>query len=216
MYSIAKNIGLPATFVELRHQCTHEELPSLSKLRTAAERSLAWIWDHYWKNLEVSPAPEGVDECRTILREYLQRGASEPVVDTEQLRSYVERFQNFDSLMVSDVLMELTSMGAMDTGVLLQSVRLSKAILSGHEDQLLEQSEERTASKEDLKSLEDIRAEMAQAEKALEEDKNVGAVDPQLEGDNQNVEMEDNYEDDDGPGWQMWKGPWVPKPIGVV
>ncbi|ORY71688.1 Las1-like-domain-containing protein [Pseudomassariella vexata] len=51
MYSVAKTIGLPATFVELRHQCTHEQLPSLLKLRSAAHKSLAWIWDYYWKHL---------------------------------------------------------------------------------------------------------------------------------------------------------------------
>lgn len=21
---------------------------------------------------------------------------------------------------------------------------------------------------------------------------------------------------DDGPGWRMWKGPWIPKPIGMI
>jgi len=33
--NIAKIIGLPIAFVELRHQATHEELPSLSSLREA-------------------------------------------------------------------------------------------------------------------------------------------------------------------------------------
>lgn len=51
MYSIAKVIGLPATFVELRHQATHEQLPSLAKLRTAANKALQWIWDYYWVHL---------------------------------------------------------------------------------------------------------------------------------------------------------------------
>lgn len=35
--SIAAQIGLPAWFVELRHQATHEDLPSLSVLRDAAK-----------------------------------------------------------------------------------------------------------------------------------------------------------------------------------
>ena len=51
MYSIAKTIGLPATYVELRHQATHEELPSLSKLRAGAQKALQWIWDYYWAAL---------------------------------------------------------------------------------------------------------------------------------------------------------------------
>ena len=38
MYGVAKSVGLPATFVELRHQATHEQLPSLTRLRAAAGR----------------------------------------------------------------------------------------------------------------------------------------------------------------------------------
>src|SRR5690606_36028582 len=51
MFSVAKTIGLPATFVELRHQATHEQLPSLARLRSAAKKALAWIWDYYWQHL---------------------------------------------------------------------------------------------------------------------------------------------------------------------
>lgn len=51
MYSLAKTIGLPATFVELRHQATHEQLPSLLKLRGAAKKALGWIWEFYWRDL---------------------------------------------------------------------------------------------------------------------------------------------------------------------
>ncbi|KAJ2906639.1 hypothetical protein MKZ38_000894 [Zalerion maritima] len=54
MYSVAKSVGLPASFVELRHQVTHEQLPSLTKLRAAADKALDWIWERYWKEI---PAP---------------------------------------------------------------------------------------------------------------------------------------------------------------
>lgn len=57
MYGIAKTIGLPAAFVELRHQGTHEPMPSLAQLRPAAARALVWIWEYYWKNL-----PEGNED----------------------------------------------------------------------------------------------------------------------------------------------------------
>ncbi|KAK0752358.1 Las1-like protein [Schizothecium vesticola] len=36
MYGLARSVGLPAAFVELRHQATHEALPSLVRLRGAA------------------------------------------------------------------------------------------------------------------------------------------------------------------------------------
>ncbi|KAK4127834.1 Las1-domain-containing protein [Parathielavia appendiculata] len=52
MYDVAKSVGLPATFVELRHQATHEQLPSLTRLRSAARKALDWIWGYYWAHLE--------------------------------------------------------------------------------------------------------------------------------------------------------------------
>lgn len=48
MYQVAKEIDLPASFVELRHQATHEDLPSLVVLRRATARALEWLWDYYW------------------------------------------------------------------------------------------------------------------------------------------------------------------------
>ncbi|KAK1778327.1 Las1-like-domain-containing protein [Copromyces sp. CBS 386.78] len=60
MYGVAKSVGLPATFVELRHQATHEQLPSLTRLRTAAKKGLGWIWEYYWKHLpEVEDGANG-------------------------------------------------------------------------------------------------------------------------------------------------------------
>ncbi|KAI3392658.1 hypothetical protein diail_5339 [Diaporthe ilicicola] len=51
MYGVAKTVGLPAGFVELRHQGTHEPMPGLAQLRPAAGRALVWIWEYYWRNL---------------------------------------------------------------------------------------------------------------------------------------------------------------------
>lgn len=74
MYSIAKVIGLPATFVELRHQATHEQLPSLAKLRPAAHRALDWIWDYYWKQLDQSGdgAAPVQHPCKAAVLRYLR------------------------------------------------------------------------------------------------------------------------------------------------
>ncbi|KAL4802091.1 Las1-like-domain-containing protein [Aspergillus unguis] len=48
MFSRALELGLPASFVELRHEATHRELPSLVVLRGAVGRSLEWLWGFYW------------------------------------------------------------------------------------------------------------------------------------------------------------------------
>lgn len=51
MYDKAKELQLPASFVELRHEAIHGELPSLVVLRQAAERALDWLWNDYWRHL---------------------------------------------------------------------------------------------------------------------------------------------------------------------
>jgi len=84
MYAKAKQIGLPASFVELRHEATHGDLPSLVVFRRAAERSLDWLWNDYWRYLDVRSGNLDEDELdafkegreklkenlRIILRQY--------------------------------------------------------------------------------------------------------------------------------------------------
>jgi ribosomal biogenesis protein LAS1 len=58
MFQRAMDLGLPASFVELRHEATHREPPSLVVLRKAAQRSLEWLWDNYWAGIaDASYAP---------------------------------------------------------------------------------------------------------------------------------------------------------------
>lgn len=55
MYDKARELKLPASFVELRHEAIHGELPSLVVLRQAAQKALDWLQTHYWMQLN--------DEC---------------------------------------------------------------------------------------------------------------------------------------------------------
>lgn len=48
MNALAKTLGLPETFVELRHSATHDALPSLPALRGALIHALHWLWNNYW------------------------------------------------------------------------------------------------------------------------------------------------------------------------
>ena len=59
MYKVGKDVGIPASFVELRHEATHGDLPSLTVLRRAAERSLSWLYNEYWKQLDDLREPLG-------------------------------------------------------------------------------------------------------------------------------------------------------------
>ncbi|KAK8030511.1 hypothetical protein PG990_000245 [Apiospora arundinis] len=97
MWSIAKLIGLPATFVELRHQCTHEQLPPLLKLRSAAKKSLDWIWDYYWCHLpdneaQGSSSSSPQDACREVLLSYLQE------TDAAKKNGLEKRMKQYDEL----------------------------------------------------------------------------------------------------------------------
>lgn len=75
MYDVAKELDLPASFVELRHEAIHGELPSLIASRQAAERALRWLWDHYWRHLDEDslnePNPPDANEIKDILQAHV-------------------------------------------------------------------------------------------------------------------------------------------------
>ncbi|CEL03380.1 hypothetical protein ASPCAL04535 [Aspergillus calidoustus] len=57
MFARAMELGLPASFVELRHEATHRELPSLTVLRNSTQRSLEWLWGFYWGRVDAVSGP---------------------------------------------------------------------------------------------------------------------------------------------------------------
>ncbi|RPA95221.1 Las1-domain-containing protein [Choiromyces venosus 120613-1] len=62
MHTLAKNLGLPTSFVEIRHAATHEALPGLALLRTATIRALDWLWENYWLGVGVGEPELAQDE----------------------------------------------------------------------------------------------------------------------------------------------------------
>ncbi|KAK5149150.1 hypothetical protein LTR04_007412 [Oleoguttula sp. CCFEE 6159] len=56
MYEIARELDMPASFVELRHEATHDELPTLQRLQCNNEDALKWLWQYYWAKID-SPLP---------------------------------------------------------------------------------------------------------------------------------------------------------------
>lgn len=60
MHTLARNLNLPASFVEIRHAATHEVLPSLSVLRAVAVRALDWLWTNYWSVVGVATPTDSV------------------------------------------------------------------------------------------------------------------------------------------------------------
>ncbi|KAK2754515.1 rRNA-processing protein las1 [Arachnomyces sp. PD_36] len=72
MFQSAMDLGLPASFVELRHEATHRELPTLVVLRSAAQRSLEWLWDYYWAKIAESPAQDLIISGSDAVEEHVE------------------------------------------------------------------------------------------------------------------------------------------------
>lgn len=75
LLTLAKSIGLPHSFVELRHAATHELLPLLVILRRLADRALVWLYENYWAALErerkrTPIVTAHVTLCATLLKQY--------------------------------------------------------------------------------------------------------------------------------------------------
>ncbi|KAI0379913.1 Las1-domain-containing protein [Hypomontagnella monticulosa] len=204
MYSIAKNIGLPATFVELRHQATHEQLPSLSKLRTAAKKTLAWIWDYYWKNLpdEGGNANEEKSSiCRDLLLRYLKEESS------AQIKALQKQLKQWDEATLLQNLAEIGD-SSEEPKVISRSLRLSQAILDGNFSfsSAAKNDAGRTSTS---RKLDVIVADVKALEGELEAIDSTDVAREALENPIQTRPSQ-------AKGWSKYEGPWKPKPIGVV
>lgn len=236
MYGVAKSVGLPATFVELRHQATHEQLPSLIRLRVAARKALDWIWDYYWKEL---PTEESADDD-DIMNDYDQdsraeknsggedqnqkeqeqeqhaTGTRKQVVpvreeDDERCREVIARYLNAGDVKKVDLEAEIEKYG--DAAVLVAVNSIADSTM-------------------DTKVLR--RAMALATELALDASSGAGAADD-------DEDRMDEYEDEDvddevarpekgqekskgkqkaenlPPSWSLYEeDEWIPKPIGVV
>lgn len=66
---LAGRLGLPRVLVDMRHTATHDALPSLPSLRTAAALALEWLDKNYWQAQEDS-LTEASDTTRALLNRY--------------------------------------------------------------------------------------------------------------------------------------------------
>ncbi|KZZ96512.1 Las1-like protein [Moelleriella libera RCEF 2490] len=129
MYSVAKTIGLPATFVELRHQATHEQLPSLARLRPAAHKALDWIWNYYWKHLDVNEAARRLEPCKAVIMGHLRGGSDDDM----------RMMQTVSALDAFDVDLVLAAIGQVQESLpgnqaYLRCLRLSKEVIKRRQD----------------------------------------------------------------------------------
>lgn len=224
MYDVAKSVGLPATFVELRHQATHEQLPSLTRLRAAARKALDWIWEYYWRHLaEVdisgsekawgsglsSSARTGEEKkeekkdsrCRELLVRYLE--------EEEGDEKLLEEIKGCGEGLVLTTL-DAISGSTRDSRVLRRTMALTREILEGGGDRDRMEEDRGTDEVRLPKDLERVKAEL---DKAWKEVKEVEQADTRQDGEElAEVEMVDER-----PSWTLYEEEaWAPKPIGVV
>ncbi|KAK8041375.1 hypothetical protein PG994_014382 [Apiospora phragmitis] len=202
MWSIAKIIGLPATFVELRHQCTHEQLPPLLKLRSAAQKSLVWIWEYYWQHLPTdeaqgNPGVSARDACIELVSSYLQ--------ETDAARTSImeKRMRQYDEVLVLEALSEIES-SSKDPMMLRRSLQLYRHIVDGGMGSAGEQQESLSSGKD----LEAVQAELAQQASQLETLQQISKAVVDVAAPMESPIMT--------KGWSTFEGTWKPKPIGVV
>lgn len=190
MYSIAKVIGLPAAFVELRHQATHEQLPTLAKLRPAAKKALDWIWDYYWEQL----SHEGTDGNSTVVQDPCKETVLRYLREEDELRrlkiinSELSKWE-LEKLMATIKDLQTTLPG---NQVYLKCMKLKQDLL------VLEKERLRASHAA-------IETEAA----ALEGAPPTAALEP-------NSVQEEESDDGSDIGWSRYQGQWKPKPIGIV
>ncbi len=221
MYDVAKSVGLPATFVELRHQATHEQLPSLPRLRAAAGKALAWIWEYYWRHLgvvvdgsESSQVVEGMvvegmaveggggqegdgvgeeGEVRELVVRYLEG-------EGEELKGEIGRADEGVVLTVLDSISGSTR----DSRVLRRAMALTREILEGGGGaDRMEEDDEKPGTGVSV-GVGSVIDEMGQALEEVNEE----------EDEDEHVEV---IMAEQRPAWALYEEEaWVPKPIGVV
>ncbi|KAI6245849.1 Pre-rRNA-processing protein las1 [Erysiphe necator] len=210
MYALAKTIGLPATFVELRHQATHEELPSLIRLQSATQKALQWIWGYYWVNLVeissiLSPTTAITSHsnhnpdsgCKTWLKNLLFQWNGNPHFSAEAALNDAKNLsKKWSNTCIMTALVEIQD-STDDVSILLQIAQLQATILGVRSACAL--------PVQGKISIDDIHRELEVAKYDLS-----SPVVPISD------EIKDGTPQSQKKGWVLYEGPWVPKPIGMT
>lgn len=86
---LATQVGLPRCLVEVRHDATHKQLPSLPMLKYAAAEALAWLRENYWEEQE-KRIGTGAESSMLALHRYKSAMESgEPKRATTQLKTLI-------------------------------------------------------------------------------------------------------------------------------
>ncbi|KAL8418332.1 hypothetical protein RB594_001803 [Gaeumannomyces avenae] len=242
MYSVAKTIGLPATFVELRHQAAHEQLPSLTRLRAGAAAGLDWIWEYYWKQLALyddgdavaavvaaavtgdgsSESRGGQEEdgaCRAALLRHLRDGAEAAAAGdgnedwgSAELCALADRWGRARVLRVLDAVGDEAASSIPMDGGLVLGTLRLSRRVAGLD--LPQQQQQQPA--DFVQDAGALRADLERSRRELAEMEALAGA-QQEEGERDDAaEGAGGAEAGAGGGWTRPELPWRAKPIGVV
>lgn len=244
MYGVAKTVGLPAGFVELRHQGTHEPMPGLAQLRPAAGRALVWIWEYYWRNLPDgqeggeggvgvaagTPRAAAAASATTAL-DGLAAGKRQPVVVVAATTSTIK------GRMCRAALMGYLQRQEGEVGGEAAKQALTRQLRQWDDALVLRTLEDIGQSARDggilsrsVKLAREILLRATGDESQQGEDREIPADHEQLRKELREAREEvegwmsgseggkrkRDGADDDSPGWKRWKGPWASRPIGIL
>lgn len=223
MYAVAKSVGLPATFVELRHQATHEQLPSLTRLRSAAEKALDWIYEYYWQHLDEA-GPSGADNpilgkssakadsekvCRALLMELF---TSDDEATEVRIRGEIKKRRGQEVMQVTNEIIQ----DAKDSRVLKKAMSFFRELLAqgiksplADEDGSMDVFPTESSQKRPSRDIELLKQMIRRDREELD---TVAADVHARSEDEEAAEVPV-----EGPAWSRYeKKSWVPKPIGLV
>lgn len=97
--ALAQRIGIPLWIVDLRHESTHNQLPSLPVLRFASQHLLAWLRSNYWQRQDelLHALAQGTAElvCARLVQLHVQQGDDDAhklsdngVLDVDKIRHF--------------------------------------------------------------------------------------------------------------------------------
>ena len=65
--TLATQLNVPRTLVDIRHDSTHNQLPSIQRLRKASEDAIGWLDANYWER-QKRKLEHVTEEMRLVIR----------------------------------------------------------------------------------------------------------------------------------------------------
>ena len=96
--NLSEQLGIPGWIVEIRHEATHNQLPSLVILRSACQYLLDWIESNYWKPQELF-----LQEIRTRYERSFSNDTSTNINDQNKDENKNKEDNNAMALKVSHI-----------------------------------------------------------------------------------------------------------------